>query len=1035
MKAQSYFLILIFVFLSKLSRSQSYSFSEFPQHLQFYARDQEDSCEIKISGSISTAGLDSVLLVVNKGKSVYKTQVKKLNYISGVAAFSFQPKIHSELSEYAIKIYTLDGGNKDSIAYEDSLACGDVFLINGQSNSHPTDNQATYKNEYCRSFGVQTDNYNYNAYNAADTLWGLANANQGYYSGPLMTGVWGLKLMQLIKEKYKVPICILNGGSGGSSIEYNLRDGADSVNLNTTYGRLLYRAQMAKLADKAKAIMWHQGESNTNSSYATYELYFDSLYRSWHIDYPNIKKVYVFQIHHGCGGTNQHEIREIQRNISKKYSDVSNLSTMGIKEHDGCHYGYNGYNQMAQYIYYLVAKDFYQSKDTLNITSPNIVKAYYNSVAKNKITLVFDAKASLKWGSDTLGESLKNYFYLDNSYGLVTSGNINKNTLTLNLSSKSNATTITYTPNLNYNNSNVIYQGPYLTNTRGVGAFSFYQVPIEPNPPPVALMNISKQSICVGDTVSFNDVSLNSPSMRVWSFNWNSNQVTSNYQSNTFILDSVGSFSVKLTVGNSTGSDSVIQTIIVKSRPTAVITSIKDSFCDGTSVQLVGSGGVTYKWSPTYSLNDSTLYNPVVNLTQSDIYSLTVTDSFGCRNTTQKRLMVLPNPTANAGADIAICNGSSARLLGAGGISYRWSPGAFMNDSLIANPKVNPSKTMQYILSVKNAFGCESFDTTEVAVLQLPYVAAGTDLIVCYGQQNAVQLTPVPTGGIWNRSEVDSNQLYTPLSVGNYKLIYTFIDTNGCMNSDTIKSNVIASPDVHIEKSNYLCSGEVLHLKATLQHAGGILWQSKNGGQFEFVDQPITSYTPDSVELKNQIFTIYATTTNNGVCVPDVDSAIIKVKPLPAKPKIKQSGLYLLSSPATQYQWYLNSNLLNGEVNQVFTPSISGLYSVMVFDSIGCMQKSDEIGFFFSGFKKLFMQDSYSIYPNPNNGHFQVQGKYGNEDIKTIVIYDMMGKEVYKTRTNLSSFEMDVNQLINGIYSLHILTETLIYVDRFTIKK
>ncbi|MBI3233037.1 MAG: hypothetical protein HYZ42_03185, partial [Bacteroidetes bacterium] len=170
---------------------------------------------------------------------------------------------------------------------------------------------------------------------------------------------------------------------------------------------------------------------------------------------------------------------------------------------------------------------------------------YYNSFAKSKITLVFDAKASLKWGGDTLGESLKNYFYLDTTFGQVASWTISKNILTLNLSSKSNATNITYLPNLNYNNTGVVYQGPYLTNSRGIGAFSFYRVPIEANPPPVAIMNVSKKNICVGDVISFSDVSLNSPSIRTWSFNWKGSLTQTNAQSNTFMLDSAGTFYIR----------------------------------------------------------------------------------------------------------------------------------------------------------------------------------------------------------------------------------------------------------------------------------------------------------------------------------------------------------------------------------------------------------------------------------------------------------------------------------------------------------
>src|SRR4030095_1116182 len=446
-----------------------------PAKLQFYARDIQDSAEVLFSGTVSTAGYDSLTIVTLKNNSSWKRASFKLTYSGTTAPFSAAVKIHSELSEFSFIISLKAGIVSDSAAFFDSVVCGDAYLINGQSNSHYTDPLATYRNEFCRSFGKNT---NYDPYNPADTLWGLARGDDAVN---FHTGTWGIKLQQLIKENYGIPVCIINGGSGGSSIEYNLRNNGNPAGVNTTYGRLLYRSIKAGVKDNIKAMMWYQGESNTTSTWTSYFVNFQTLYNSWKSDFTNIHKIYVFQIRMGCiapAYQYQQELREVQRTLTGSFSDVELISTCGVQGHDGCHYSLNGYFESANNIYNLIARDFYGSTDTMNIEPPNIKNAYYTNSQKNKIQIVFGGSCTLIYPNDTLGSSLKDYFYLDGVSGLVSSASVSSDTLTLNLSVSGSAGYITYLPNIYYNNTNILYQGPWLKNIKGVCALSFYRFPV-----------------------------------------------------------------------------------------------------------------------------------------------------------------------------------------------------------------------------------------------------------------------------------------------------------------------------------------------------------------------------------------------------------------------------------------------------------------------------------------------------------------------------------------------------------------------------
>lgn len=462
--------------VSSVKNIPNVSFSSFPARLQFYPRNDFDSAGVRFAGSVNTAGYDSLVVKIYKSNLLWKNVSVKLDYNGGSAPFNISPMIHSELSEYKFILYAKSNSLFDSIASRDSIVCGDVYLINGQSNSHPINPSANYRNEFCRSFGKNTD---INVYNPADTLWGLA---RGEDAVNFHTGVWGIKLQQYIVDAYGIPVCILNGGSGGSRIEHNLRNNSNHEDLTTTYGRLLYRVRKAGLQNSIKAMMWYQGESNTDSSYYNYINYFTQLRNAWLENFPGMAKIYVFQIRMGCVQTlriYQTQLRENLRKLKDHFPEVELMSSVGVQGHDGCHYNFNGYNETALNIFRLISRDFYHGTDTIDIEPPNIKSASFITPERDRIRLIFEGSSTLVWPADTLGRSLYSYFYFDTvTYGVVSSHSVSGDTLILNLTGTINAGNISYLPNIYYNGTSTVYQGPWLRNSKRVGALSFYRFPI-----------------------------------------------------------------------------------------------------------------------------------------------------------------------------------------------------------------------------------------------------------------------------------------------------------------------------------------------------------------------------------------------------------------------------------------------------------------------------------------------------------------------------------------------------------------------------
>lgn len=484
-------LILIICLLLKFSlHAQELELFEAPENYQLYPRDKKDSAKVVLSGIIYGIGFQQLSLVTYIDDEVLeiKTEEIKLNE-QGIGNFFISQKIESGLFQYKFELTLTSKHEKRVIYTADSVVCGDAYIITGQSNSHASSSASNFSSPYCRSFGVKTG---YNSYTEDHKKyrWGRATGNcpdlQGiggwYIDNPLGIGVWGMYLAQKITEIHKVPVCIINGGSGNSTIEQNMPD-SFQADLNTSFGRLIYRVHESGLTHGIKAILWHQGESNTNEEYVNYKQNFDTLYLAWKANFPSLQKVYMFQLHPGCGGDFQSEFRDIQVKIADSYSDVDIMATVGLPGHDGCHYTDKGYVAMAESIYPLLSKDLYGVKSMNPITPPKVRSAYWSREDHSELCLEFDQE--IVWNAQQTINNfiyyLKDYIYLDGNLGLINEGYSKGSKLYLKLKKAGKYKKITYLPGHFYEGTNICYEGPWIMGTNGIGALSFDKLDINLN--------------------------------------------------------------------------------------------------------------------------------------------------------------------------------------------------------------------------------------------------------------------------------------------------------------------------------------------------------------------------------------------------------------------------------------------------------------------------------------------------------------------------------------------------------------------------
>lgn len=444
---------------------------EKPVDNQFFARDDRNEGTLFYNGALVDAA-DAVFLRVYAGDKLYATQTSKP---AADKTYSLSVKLKPELIKYRTEFGSKTGDRETILHTASNLLCGDVYLIDGQSNAEATDvgpDDPAFTSDWIRSFGSMAGH----PQGARMTLWSNAvvRDRQG---GNAQIGYWGMQLARRLVETQKMPICIINGAVGGSRIDQHQRNAADPTDVSTIYGRLLWRVQQARLTHGVRGVLWHQGENDQGAAgptggygWETYRQYFVDMAAAWKEDYPNIQHYYTFQIWPkacamGVNGSDN-RLREVQRTLPSLFSNLSVMSTLGIKPPGGCHYPVAGYAQFASLIGPLVERDQYGAKFDSSITAPNLRRVWFTNDRRDELALEFDQV--VVW-SDTLTSQ----FYLDGESESVASGSATANIITLRLTGASQATKLTYLDSARWSPDNLLY------GQNGIAALTFCDVPIQ----------------------------------------------------------------------------------------------------------------------------------------------------------------------------------------------------------------------------------------------------------------------------------------------------------------------------------------------------------------------------------------------------------------------------------------------------------------------------------------------------------------------------------------------------------------------------
>ncbi|MFK7911656.1 MAG: DUF2341 domain-containing protein [Akkermansiaceae bacterium] len=446
--------------------------NELPQDGQFYARDHTGMGTLYCRGTLNKKVSGFSLKVYTDGKLYLTTSSKE----SKNGNYFFAAKLKPGLVKYRIELLAKIGNSTKVIHKASDIVCGDAYIIIGQSNALATDTREDsprITSPWIRSYGRPR----FYEEDKKENLWckPVWKAQKEHLAE---LGWWGMELAKNLVKSQQVPIFIMNGAKGGTRIDQHQRNDANPTDLDTIYGRQLWRLKQAGLTHGIRAIIWHQGENDQGAAgpdggygWETYQKYFVEMSADWKRDFPNANKLYVFQIFpNACsmGNGNGNMLREKQRTLPDLYSNMTVLSTVGVKPPGGCHYPLKGWAEFSNMLHPLILRDVYGKKDSRILTPPNLKQAYFTGSRKDSITLEFDQP--VVWDQE-LARDIR----LDGEEGWVLSGEASNNTVTLKLKTATKAKTVSYLDERAWSKNRL------LIGKNGIAALTFHQVPININ--------------------------------------------------------------------------------------------------------------------------------------------------------------------------------------------------------------------------------------------------------------------------------------------------------------------------------------------------------------------------------------------------------------------------------------------------------------------------------------------------------------------------------------------------------------------------
>lgn len=357
--------------------------------------------------------------------------------------------------------------------------------------------------------------------------------------------------------------------------------------------------------------------------------------------------------------------------------------------------------------------------------------------------------------------------------------------------------------------------------------------------------------------------------------------------------------------------------------------------CEGTSVTLTASGGTSYSWNGGIS-------NGIpFDVTASQTYVVTASDSNGCKSSQSISLTVVSKPSVTLNVQDVDCHGFSSGSIqstvtsGNYPYTYIWNTGS-------ASDSLSNLTAGIYTITVLDNMGCTAIghDTVSEPTQPVSVVVAGLVNEVCHGDSIGV-ISAAASGGVgtyqytWSNGSVSN--IAFDLPAGSYTVTTT--DANGCtatINASITEPNAI---NVQVSATDIDCYGQGTGaLSLVVSNAVGTLTYEWSNGVFSSSQNTLLAgdYEVTVTDANGCTGTGAATLTEPSA---PLELAIADVADIQCNGE-QTGSMSVFANGGTEPFTYTWSNGLTGSVVNSLK---AGNYTVSVTDANGCVQIIDTV--------------------------------------------------------------------------------------------
>ncbi|GEM_PF-1572862 len=510
------------------------------------------------------------------------------------------------------------------------------------------------------------------------------------------------------------------------------------------------------------------------------------------------------------------------------------------------------------------------------------------------------------------------------------------------------------------------------------------------------------QTICNGSSINLNANISNCPSCTI---NWEDG---SESPVRNVTPSSTTTYSITITNTNGISiSDEV--TIFVSETPTLSINLTGDNLCAGDFITL---STITQNCENcSYDWNDGNIQAERTLIVEDDItYSLTITNGDGC--STSQSIAVPVQEMINFTGTVSpvtcqgfndgeiIINNNSGNT-----INFAWDNGA-------VGPILNNVPAGVYTVTAGAIGFCAEVATYEITEPDELTLNANFTTVNCFNQNNG-SISTSTAGGTppydfsWSNGAVSAS--LNNLSAGEYAV--TITDDNGCSITDAFE---ITQPDaiqISSARTAISCNGASDGgIRITpFGGAGNYTYDWSNGNMTdELTNIPAGSYLVAVTDEDG-----CSTTASFLLDEPLEIDFIINAIP----PTTGDNGSILAvpsgGTPPYQLTWSTGSNGF-----QIINLT-DGIYTVSVTDQNGCMGE-ETVFLGVTNNDDLENLNSFSVFPNPNNGSFQVNIELKNSEDFSLSLVNTLGQTIRREsfRTDVLNKRFNFSALPGGVYYL-----------------